>query len=132
MRRIQLPAVRLSVVFWLLVAVYCIFYFVSHLLGFIAIFFTHAGLPLTQRAAADAFAANATGLDGQPREQLIPKILHQVFHNWHEPGNDELPDDWKKVRQTCIDHNPDWQHMVRSQSCGARAAEAHDDWGLSG
>jgi inositol phosphorylceramide mannosyltransferase catalytic subunit len=120
MRRTQLPAVRLSVIFWLLVGVWGLFYFISHVLAFIAIFFTHAGLPLPQRVAADAFASNATDSLGRPREQLIPKILHQVFHNWHEPGNDELPDDWKAVRQTCIDHNPDWQHMVRSQLTGGR------------
>ena len=102
------PSVRISVVFWLFAAVAFLVYFISHLTTFIHIFFQHAGITLTQLEAAEAF----TNDPGNTRTQHIPKIIHQVFHNWRQPGNDTLPADWTKVRQTCIDHNPGWEYKV--------------------
>lgn len=65
------------------------------LVTFINLFFDHPGIALTQQQAVDEFkAGNATG----DRPQLIPKIIHQVFHNWRQPGNDTLPADWVQVR----------------------------------
>jgi hypothetical protein len=86
--------------------------FVARILGFINIFFEHAGIVLTQTDVATAFASN----DQDKRPQLVPKITHQVFHNWRQPGNDTLPPDWVQARQTCIDHNPDFKHMVRRKA----------------
>lgn len=83
---------------------------VSRLLGFINIFFEHSGIVLTQEDVAAAYNSSDKSTE---RPQLIPKITHQVFHNWRNPGDDKLPEDWAKVRQTCIDHNPDFEHMVR-------------------
>ncbi len=103
------PSVRISVVFWLFAAVAFLVYFISHLTAFIHIFFEHAGITLTQQDAADAFKNDPSNT----RTQHIPKIIHQVFHNWKQPGNDTLPDDWTKVRQTCIDYNPGWEYKVR-------------------
>lgn len=77
---------------------------VARLVGFLHLFFEHSGITLTQQAALDAYNDNATN----PRPQLIPKIIHQVFHNWRQPGNNTLPTDWQEVRQTCIDLNPDF------------------------
>jgi mannosyltransferase OCH1-like enzyme len=78
---------------------------IARLVGFFHIFSDHSGITLTQQQALDAYNANATN----PRPQLIPKIIHQVFHNWRQPGNDTLPADWVEVRQTCIDLNPDFE-----------------------
>jgi hypothetical protein len=44
------------------------------------------------------------------RPQLIPKIIHQIFHDWR---NQSMPSDWEQLRQTCIDLNEDWEYMVR-------------------
>lgn len=78
---------------------------IARLVGFLHLFFEHSGVTLTQQAALDAYNNNATN----PRPQLIPKIIHQVFHNWRQPGNNTLPADWQEVRQTCIDLNPDFE-----------------------
>lgn len=80
---------------------------VARLLVFKQIFFQHSGIAITQTQVAELF-----DYDKETRAQLIPKIIHQVFHNWHDPGNDTLPSDWRDVRQTCIDTNPDWEYNV--------------------
>ena len=77
---------------------------VPRLVGFVHIFHKHSGITLTQRTALDAYNNN----DANSRPQLIPRIIHQVFHNWGQPGNNTLPADWQEVRQTCIDLNPDF------------------------
>jgi mannosyltransferase OCH1-like enzyme len=87
-------------------------YVISRLLVFKAIFFEHAGIALTQPQVAAAFADEAH--PNAARIQHIPKVVHQVFHNWHEPGNDTLPADWAEIRQGCIDLNPDFEFKVRS------------------
>ncbi|KAB5583622.1 nucleotide-diphospho-sugar transferase [Coniochaeta sp. 2T2.1] len=84
----------------------------SKVLNFLHLFRNHSGIALTQQAALDAYNNNAdihnTTHATRPR-QLVPKIIHQVFHNWKQPGNDTLPEDWQEVRQTCIDLNPDFE-----------------------
>lgn len=81
---------------------------VTRLIGFVHIFGQHAGIAITQDEVLDLHTANTP----DTRTQHIPKIIHQIFHNWHDPGNSTLPSDWQDVRQTCIDHNPDWEHRV--------------------
>jgi inositol phosphorylceramide mannosyltransferase catalytic subunit len=80
---------------------------VAHLLVFKQIFFQHSGIAITQTQVAELFDG-----EGETRPQLIPKIIHQVFHNWHDPGNDTLPSDWQDVRRTCIDTNLGWEYKV--------------------
>jgi mannosyltransferase OCH1-like enzyme len=46
-------------------------------------------------------------LDARP--QHIPKIIHQVYHDWR---NRSMPLDWDEVRQTCISVNPGWEYKV--------------------
>lgn len=81
---------------------------IVRLAGFLNLFHEHAGITLTQQQALDAFNQNDT-----TRPQLMPKIIHQVYHNWRQPGNDSLlPADWAEVRQTCLDWNPDFEVKV--------------------
>jgi hypothetical protein len=78
--------------------------------AFAALFSNHAGILLTQdEIAAAARTANAT------REQVVPRIIHQIFHNWKKPGHDdEIPTDWALRRKSCVDLHPDWDVKVRS------------------
>lgn len=46
------------------------------------------------------------------REEHIPRIIHQVFHNWRDPGNETIPSDWDEVRKGCQDKNPGWEYHV--------------------
>lgn len=97
------------------------------LIAFINLFFEHSGIVLTQQQAADAHSA--TSSDSRP--QVIPKIIHQVFHNWRQPGNDTLPADWTAVRQTCIDLNPDFQHMLWTESSSREFISREYPWFLN-
>lgn len=80
------------------------------LVRFVEIFGAHAGTALTQEEVESAY--NTTKGD-KTKAEHIPKIIHQVFHNWKDPGNETLPADWDAVRQTCISRNPDFEYRVR-------------------
>jgi mannosyltransferase OCH1-like enzyme len=99
---------KISVALWTIALVTCIGYVVSRLLVFKQIFFAHAGVAITQPQVAAAFPEITN-----TQQQHIPKIIHQIFHNWHDPGNDTLPSKWTKTRQTCVDLNPDFEFKVR-------------------
>ena len=72
------------------------------------IFGKHPGISVTQQETWDRY-------HGESKKELqpIPKKLHRIFHNWKDPGSNKLPEDWEKIRQTCIDKNPSWEHKVR-------------------
>lgn len=93
----------LSLLFSLLLV--CLFVLISRVRAFIQLFFEHSGIAITQNEIARAH--NEKILD--PRPQLVPKIIHQVFHDW---WNESMPADWEELRQTCINTNSDWKHMV--------------------
>jgi inositol phosphorylceramide mannosyltransferase catalytic subunit len=101
--RILIPAALIGIVLSYL--------FISHLLNFIRIFTPHSGIALEQ---ADVIAAHeALAVQPDKRPQVVPKIIHQIFHNWKDPGNATLPGDWATERQTCLDLHPDWEFKVR-------------------
>lgn len=76
--------------------------------AFVHIFFEHAGVALTQQEVADAHSA----VEPDTRQAVVPRIIHQTFHNWTDPDDESLPSDWDETRQTCIDLNPDWEYRV--------------------
>lgn len=80
--------------------------------SFVHLFFEHAGITLTQDDIA--LAHNET--TPEERTQYIPKIIHQVFHDWNNIG---MQDDWNKLRQTCISQNKGWQYVVSRNGPGA-------------
>jgi hypothetical protein len=82
---------------------------ITRLVLFIQIFFQHSGIPLTQKEIAAAHTAT----DSRPL--LIPKIIHNVYHDWdaeQNGGMETMPDDWDNVRKSCIDKNQDWEFKV--------------------
>lgn len=93
---------------WVVPLVACLGYVLSRLLVFKQIFFAHAGIAITQPEVVAAYPGIAA-----KNPQHIPKIIHQVFHNWKVPGNDTLPAGWAETRQTCIDLNPHFEIKVR-------------------
>lgn len=101
-------SIKVSFVLWVIALVTFLGYAVSRLLFFKQIFFEHAGIAITQDEVSKIY--NATS---ETRTQYIPKIVHQVFHNWHDPGNDALPSDWVAVRQGCMGRNPGFDFKVR-------------------
>lgn len=78
--------------------------------SFVHLFYEHAGTALTQQQVAKAYYDSRTDLKKPP----IPRIIHQIYHNWTDPSNEALPDDWRQTRQTCIDLNRNWDIRVSS------------------
>ncbi|KAL2260408.1 hypothetical protein VTK26DRAFT_5588 [Humicola hyalothermophila] len=115
---------KISVVLWTIALVTVFGYFLSRILFFSSIFLNHAGLTVTQQQALAAFKT------GGNRTQYIPKIVHQVFHNWHDPGNDELPADWAAVRQNCIDLNPGFEFKLWTEKASRDFIEKEYAWFL--
>lgn len=75
---------------------------------FAHIFGKHPGISVTQQETWDRYyKAKKTDV------QYIPKKIHRIFHNWKDPGSNKLPEDWEKIRKSCVDKNPSWEHKVR-------------------
>lgn len=93
-----------------------VIYVIVRLLAFAQLFGKlgpHAGIEITQEQVM--MLHNAT--DPDPRTPLIPQIVHQIFHNWKEPGKHDIPEDWARMRQSCIDRNPGWDVKVCLWAC---------------
>ncbi|KIM94309.1 hypothetical protein OIDMADRAFT_71161, partial [Oidiodendron maius Zn] len=93
---------------------------VSRILAFVQLFFEHSGVAITQQEIASAYAEPG----GQQRPQLIPKIIHQVYHDWRHQ-NQLLPSDWDDLRQTCISLNEDWEYMLWTEEKSRDFLEAN-------
>jgi mannosyltransferase OCH1-like enzyme len=112
-----------------------VFFTLLLLLGYIArrvyffvhIFMPHSGIALTQEEVE--LAHNSSTLP-DPRPQHIPKLIHQIFHNWRDPANDTLPADWESVRQTCIAHNPGWDYKLWTTTSSRAFISAEYPWFL--
>lgn len=94
---------RISVLLILILLTFV--FFLSRLYAFIQLFYEHSGIPITQREVALAHS----GSTPDSRKQYIPKIIHQVYHDWR---NKSMPGDWDEVRQTCISLNQGWEYKV--------------------
>ncbi|KAK4137755.1 glycosyltransferase family 32 protein [Trichocladium antarcticum] len=110
---------------WVVPLVACLGYVLSRLLVFKQIFFAHAGIAITQPEVVAAYP----GIAENP--QHIPKIIHQVFHNWKVPGNDTLPAGWAETRQTCIDLNPHFEIKLWTEKASREFIEAQYPWFLN-
>jgi inositol phosphorylceramide mannosyltransferase catalytic subunit len=83
-----------------------LFFLGTQLAFFIHIFSTHAGIKITQQEIVDRFGGEGKGEGG------IPKIIHHVFHNWHEVGNETLREDYRDTREKCRGLNEGWEFKV--------------------
>jgi inositol phosphorylceramide mannosyltransferase catalytic subunit len=91
------------------IAVFIVLGFVvQRLLAFRQLFYEHAGIAITQDEIAEAHDKQTP----DPRPQYIPKIIHNVYHNWNS-DNDSVPSDWDGIRQNCMRLNPDFEFRVR-------------------
>jgi hypothetical protein len=81
----------------------------------INLFFAHSGIGLTQQEIKLAYEHDKK--NNVTRKEEIPRIIHQIFHDWKgglgkEGGNETLPGDWDEVRRGCKDNNPGWEYHV--------------------
>lgn len=119
-----LPSRRLAGALVLSTAVLLLGYVATRIYFFAHIFMPHSGVALAQEEVE--FPHNTTMPD--PRPQHVPKLIHQIFHNWHDPHNDTLPSDWESVRQTCIALNPGWTYKLWTTSTSRAFITTHYPW----
>ncbi|KAK0627958.1 nucleotide-diphospho-sugar transferase [Immersiella caudata] len=100
---------------------------VPGVLRFVHMFGAHPGPALTQEEIEAAY--NSTRGE-KTRPQRIPKIIHQIFHNWKDPGNESIPSDWDEVRATCKTHNPDFEHRLWTESASREFIAENYPWFL--
>ncbi|KEZ41843.1 hypothetical protein SAPIO_CDS6649 [Scedosporium apiospermum] len=109
----------------ILAAATFIFTFVPRVLAFaqlFGVFGEHSGTKITQVEIA------TRGADG--REPVVPRILHQIFHNWRDPNDDRLPEDWEEAHQTCVLLNPEWEHKLWTSRNSRKFIEEQYPWFL--
>ncbi|KJZ71738.1 hypothetical protein HIM_08880 [Hirsutella minnesotensis 3608] len=92
------------------------------------IFGTHAGIAMTQEQVA--LAHKTASQAGTRRPRPVPRIIHQIFHNWHDPGNETIPQDWQEMRQTCLSLHPTWEHKLWTESASRDFIEKEYSWFL--
>lgn len=61
-------------------------YLSTRIISFAHIFFTHAGIAITQAEIKDEFTRYAVTGGVDPRPQYIPRKIHQVYHDWSKKG----------------------------------------------
>lgn len=107
---------RLLCVVILVVVAVSLIYSSYEIVGrFLRLFLPHAGYPLNQDQALARYRVE------KHQPEHVPRIIHQVFHNWQHPGNESaLLPQWEAQRQTCIDKNPEWEYKV----CVAEGADS--------
>ncbi|KAI1110063.1 nucleotide-diphospho-sugar transferase [Nemania sp. NC0429] len=98
-----------------------------------AFFRPHSGVFITQQEILDAYNTHKTGAHGVlVAEPVIPKILHQVFHNWSDPESTtvNMPSDWEAARQSCIATNPEWEYKLWTAKASRDFIAAEFPWFL--
>ncbi|CZR56649.1 related to SUR1 protein [Phialocephala subalpina] len=119
---------RLILLPLILILILCIL--ALRLVGFVHLFFEHAGTAITQEEIWSAhFGKEGEGKKDE-RQQRIPKIIHQVFHNWKEPGNETMPADWEETRGTCLGKNGDLEYMLWTETKSRLFIKDHYPWFL--
>ncbi|WPG99050.1 Hypothetical protein R9X50_00185500 [Acrodontium crateriforme] len=94
--------------------------------NFIHIFGKHAGDALTQQQVLDAYEINKV----DETSAVVPRIIHQIFHNWTDPDHESLPADWNATRQTCLSFNPEWEHLLWTTKSSRAFLEKEYAWFL--
>ncbi|KAJ2991443.1 hypothetical protein NUW58_g2511 [Xylaria curta] len=66
-------------------------------------------------------------------DSVIPKILHQVYHNWSDPDNAvlTLPADWAAAQKSCLSLHPDWEYKLWTVKTSHEFIEDNFPWFLS-
>ena len=100
---------RFRIAFCFLAFLVVLYFLVIRIVDFVQLFFEHSGIAITQEQIA--LAHNTTSPD--KRSQVIPRIIHQIYHDWSK-SDTGLPEDWEELRKSCLEKNKDWEHFVSS------------------
>jgi len=97
----------------------------SRVVAFVQLFFEHSGIAITQREIKDAHTKSSPDTG----KQHIPKIIHQVFHDWRN-HSEPMPDDWEELRHTCIDLNEGWEYKLWTEQSSRDFIQTKYPWFL--
>ncbi|KAI1361330.1 nucleotide-diphospho-sugar transferase [Xylaria arbuscula] len=119
--------VKYILIFLTLILIIHIILSIYNFANLFAFFRPHSGIQITQQEILDAFISNENRT-----VSAIPKILHQVFHNWTNPESTslDLPSDWEAARQSCITLNPDWEYKLWTAKASRAFIEDEFPWFL--
>ncbi|KAK3938315.1 nucleotide-diphospho-sugar transferase [Diplogelasinospora grovesii] len=99
--------------------------------AFVKIFGAHSGQALTQEEVEIAYNRSTTDPAASPlRQEFVPKIIHQIFHNWKDPENETLPADWEATRQTCTSRNPGFEYRLWTERASLQFIATNYEWFL--
>ncbi|KAI0812203.1 nucleotide-diphospho-sugar transferase [Xylaria sp. FL0064] len=124
---------RYSLIFLLIVLLLYIGLGIYNFANLFAFFKPHSGILITQQEILDAFNKRKTGADADNgAAPVIPKILHQVFHNWTDPESTalDLPNYWEAARQSCIALHLDWDYKLWTAKTSRDFIEDEFPWFL--
>ncbi|KAI0406083.1 nucleotide-diphospho-sugar transferase [Xylaria palmicola] len=125
--------IKFLIVFLVFILLFNILLGIYNFANLFAFFRPHSGVSITQQEILDAFTSNRTGagtaITARP---VIPRILHQVFHNWTDPESTalDLPGDWEAARQSCIALHPDWEYRLWTAKASRDFIEDEFPWFL--
>ncbi|SPQ21514.1 e3fbb43a-4594-4298-85b5-bceb5e26b472 [Thermothielavioides terrestris] len=121
--RLRRVPLRRAPVLWAVALLTVLAFSISRLSASVHIFFRHAGIALTQPQIAAAH-------HDKNSVQHVPKIIHHIFHNWREPGNDALPPHWAETRKHCMELNPDFEFKLWTDNNSREFIETEYAWFL--
>ncbi|KAK3398899.1 hypothetical protein B0T20DRAFT_220009 [Sordaria brevicollis] len=64
------------------------------------------------------------------KEQLIPKIIHQIHHSREHPSNETSPTTWDDMRQACNTTNADFEYKLWTTNSSHEFIKTHYKWFL--
>ncbi|KAK4496743.1 hypothetical protein PRZ48_012726 [Zasmidium cellare] len=116
--------------FWLatIVGVLCALYLILRIVSFVHIFGQHEGVVLTQDEVLEAYQSQKPL---EHRTAYVPRIIHQIFHNWTDPDNEALPSQWNENRKSCVDLNPGWESWLWTPKTSREFIEREYPWFLT-
>lgn len=121
-----LSARRIRILGSLIALAVVLYYVAFRILAFVHIFGKHEGRLLTQPEILQAYESSTS----PDSKEYIPRIIHQIFHNWTDPNDESLPADWSAGRQSCIDLHPGWEHRLWTAHSSRQFLEREFPWFL--
>ncbi|CAG8962161.1 hypothetical protein HYFRA_00005208 [Hymenoscyphus fraxineus] len=133
----MVPRQYISVVLFILP----LYYLTRSFSRFYGLFHEHSGVAITQAEVVRGHAFGNSSYLGEgigkeeEHKQVIPKIIHQVWHNWNggedrDLDNQTLPADWEKLRGTCKALNPGWEFRLWTEKTSREFLALNYSWFL--
>lgn len=85
---------------------------------------------LTRSSETPADIASKSYTTSEGEEQLIPKIIHQIYYSREDPSNETTSTGWDDVRHACNTTNPELEYRLWTTNSSHQFIEKHYKWFL--